>query len=509
MKDIKSKIDSLENQLQENRTTRNSQNTISETKIPVEKLPYSYSALKSFIDPETMSIHYNKHYKGYVDKLNNALSEKEDDLSLEQIVKTIERFNKNVRDNAGGAYNHSLFWKMLSPKQMSPKGFILKKIKQQFGTYAEFKKKFEAQAKSRFGSGWVWLVLTKRGSLKIMTTPNQDNPIMDVVKQGGYPLLGLDLWEHAYYLKYRNKRDEYIKNFWKVVNWDYVEDVLQQQTKSNIDESVKVREFLTEAAKSEPCSTAERNMAKELFNQNRGALKLYKEAIMQILKDVYPTKYYGKNEFGPNQLSGIYNLEGKGRSIINYLNTNYSAFCVMKKDLNKYLSKTKQEVINFENKSPEEQIQEMKRMLEYINSLKFRIFSTESQTLQTIINVMGKTHEKGGKTEDIVTQKLKQKFGNTNVKRIGELGSKEDMMGVDIKVTIDGKEHTAQVKPFSQIEKEDDMLKISGTANVKKYNTDWMIFLRAGKDMIILDNANTEIRDGVYFFPENAVLYQF
>lgn len=509
MKDIKTKIDSLENQLKENRTTRESQKSISESNIPVEKLPYSYSSLKSFIDPETMNIHYNKHYKGYIDKLNQALSEKDSELSLEQIVRTIERFNKVIRDNAGGAYNHSLFWKMLSPKPMSPRGFILKKIKQNFGSFSQFKKKFEDQAKSRFGSGWVWLILTKRGTLKIMTTPNQDNPLMDVVKQGGHPLLGLDLWEHAYYLKYRNKRDEYIKNFWKVVNWDFVEEVLQKQTKDNLEESVKVREFLTESAKSEPCSSSEKNLAKELFNQNRSVLKLYKEAIMQILKDVYPSKYYNKGEFAPNQLSGIYNLETKGRSVINYLNTNYSAFCVLKKDLNKYLSKVGEPVIDFQNKNFEEQVQEMKRMLEYINSLKFRIFSTDSQTLQTIINVMGKTQEKGGKTEDIVTQKLKNKFGETNVKRIGELGSKEDMMGVDIKVLVDGKEFTGQVKPFSQIEKVDNSLRITGTANVKKYNTDWMIFLRAGKDMIIFDNKNTEIKDGVYYFPENSVLYQF
>ena len=142
MKDIKTKIDSLENQLKENRTTRDSQKSISESNIPVEKLPYSYSSLKSFIDPETMNIHYNKHYKGYIDKLNQALSEKDSELSLEQIVRTIERFNKVIRDNAGGAYNHSLFWKMLSPKPMSPRGFILKKIKQNFGSFSQFKKKF-------------------------------------------------------------------------------------------------------------------------------------------------------------------------------------------------------------------------------------------------------------------------------------------------------------------------------------------------------------------------------
>ena len=119
MKDLRTKIDSLENQLQENKKNRDSQNLLTESQIKAEKLPYSYSSLKSFIDPETMDIHYNKHYKGYIDKLNNALSDKESEMSLEQIVKTIERFNKTIRDNAGGAYNHSLFWKMLSPKPMT------------------------------------------------------------------------------------------------------------------------------------------------------------------------------------------------------------------------------------------------------------------------------------------------------------------------------------------------------------------------------------------------------
>ena len=210
MRNIKNKI-----QLLEERIRQNEEQLHEAKKIRAEKLPYGYSALRQFIDPETMNIHYNKHYKGYISKLNDALEGKNyGDLSLEEIIKTIERFSKSVRDNAGGAYNHAIFWKMLSPTEMEPKEEILKKINSSFGSLLAFKKKFEEYAKKRFGSGWVWLVLTKRGTLKIMTTANQDNPLMNVVKQGGHPLLGLDLWEHAYYLKYRNKRDEYIKNFW-------------------------------------------------------------------------------------------------------------------------------------------------------------------------------------------------------------------------------------------------------------------------------------------------------
>ena len=191
-------------------------------KIGIEKLPYSYSSLSRFIDSKTMNVHYNKHYKGYVDKLNKALKDKKEDLDLEEIIKTINNYDDNVRNNAGGAFNHALFWKMLSPKKQIPKGEIYEKIKKDFGNIKNLKDEFNQAAKDRFGSGWAWLYLSKDGKLKIMSTPNQDNPLMNVVKKGGFPLLGLDVWEHAYYLKYQNKRDEYINNFWNVVNWEFV-----------------------------------------------------------------------------------------------------------------------------------------------------------------------------------------------------------------------------------------------------------------------------------------------
>jgi Fe-Mn family superoxide dismutase len=183
-------------------------------KIGIDKLPYSYSSLQRFIDPKTMNIHYNKHYKGYVEKLNNAIENiKGSDLNLEDIVKGISKFNKTVRNNAGGAFNHALFWKMLSPKKQNINGPIKEKIIKDFGSYEDFKKEFIDKSKSNFGSGWCWLVLNKNEKLKIVITPNQDNPLMNVVKDGGCPLLGLDLWEHAYYLKYQNKRDDYVDNF--------------------------------------------------------------------------------------------------------------------------------------------------------------------------------------------------------------------------------------------------------------------------------------------------------
>ena len=207
-------------------------------KIGIDKLPYAYSAMKQFVDPETMNIHYNKHYKGYVKKLNDQLKNKKYKyIDLEQIIKSISRYDDKVRNNAGGAFNHALFWKMLSPKKQNPKGEIFEKIKNDYGNIKKLKDEFNDIAKQRFGSGWVWLVLTKNNKLKIMSTPNQDNPLMNVVKSGGYPLLGLDLWEHAYYLKYRNKRDEYIKKFWNHINWDFVNDLFVSKTKKTLKES--------------------------------------------------------------------------------------------------------------------------------------------------------------------------------------------------------------------------------------------------------------------------------
>lgn len=207
--------------------------------IGVEKLPYSYSSLSRFIDTKTMNVHYKKHYKGYVDKLNKALKDKDGDMTLEEIIRSISKFDNVVRNNAGGAFNHALFWKMLSPKKQRPHGEVYEKIKKDFGNIKKMKDEFNQAAKDRFGSGWSWLYLTKEGKLKIMSLPNQDNPLMNIVKKGGYPILGLDVWEHAYYLKYQNKRDEYIQKFWDVVNWDFVNQLYlsKVKTKKKLNES--------------------------------------------------------------------------------------------------------------------------------------------------------------------------------------------------------------------------------------------------------------------------------
>lgn len=243
MKNLINRMHLIEDVLTENKKNENKKFFLSEMKkIGIEKLPYSYTSLKSFIDPETMDVHYNKHYRGYVEKLNLSLQKRKlGDLELEDIIRTISKYSKSVRDNAGGAFNHALFWKMLSPKPVKLSSKLSEKLDKNFGSFKEFKKEFETKAKERFGSGWVWLVLTKNNTLKIMTTPNQDNPLMNIIENGGYPILGLDLWEHAYYLKYKNRRDVYIKNFWKVVNWDFVEKLydMKQETKKEEEKVLK------------------------------------------------------------------------------------------------------------------------------------------------------------------------------------------------------------------------------------------------------------------------------
>jgi Fe-Mn family superoxide dismutase len=234
-KKLNEKINLIESELKINSFLNES--IIKEIKnISIEKLPYEYDSLETFADSETMTTHYNKHYKGYVNKLNDELGKvKGKDLDLEQIIRKISKFNTKVRNNGGGAFNHALFWKMLSPIKQKIEDPIKSKIEKTFGSIDKFKEKFEEAAKNRFGSGWVWLILTDKNTLKIVTTANQDNPLMDTEKEKGYPLLGLDVWEHAYYLKYKNKRNNYVSNFWKVVNWGFVND--QYTTRLEINKS--------------------------------------------------------------------------------------------------------------------------------------------------------------------------------------------------------------------------------------------------------------------------------
>jgi Fe-Mn family superoxide dismutase len=186
-------------------------------------LPYDYNALEPHIDARTMEIHHTKHHAGYTKKLNNAIEGSSlSGKSIEDILKNVSKESTAVRNNGGGFYNHDLFWKIMSPNGGgNPSGDLGDAINSSFGSFDQFKDEFSNAASGRFGSGWAWLVVNN-GSLEVGSTPNQDNPLMDVSQLSGTPILGIDVWEHAYYLKYQNERGTYISNWWNLINWDEV-----------------------------------------------------------------------------------------------------------------------------------------------------------------------------------------------------------------------------------------------------------------------------------------------
>jgi superoxide dismutase, Fe-Mn family len=188
-------------------------------------LSYGYDALEPYIDKATMEVHYSKHHATYVTNLNNALKGTEwEKKSIGELFTNMSHCPVAIRNNSGGVYNHSLFWKMMKANGGGePTGKLLQDINKTFGSVKQFKDEFETAAKTRFGSGWAWLSVDDNGKLFISSTPNQDNPLMDIADKKGKPILCLDVWEHAYYLKYQNKRADYIAAFWNVINWNEVQ----------------------------------------------------------------------------------------------------------------------------------------------------------------------------------------------------------------------------------------------------------------------------------------------
>ncbi|MFL5754375.1 MAG: superoxide dismutase [Bacteroidia bacterium] len=202
-------------------------------KYTLPALPYAYDALEPFIDKQTMELHHGKHHQAYVDNMNKALESVDKKLlespySFENIFKACSKLPAPLRNNAGGHYNHSLFWQLMKPNPKGeanvPSGKIAESINSSFGSFEEFKKQFSEAGTKRFGSGWAWLYAENK-KLKIGSTPNQDNPLMDNAEIKGTPLLALDVWEHAYYLKYQNKRADYVSSWWNLVNWDKVNEL--------------------------------------------------------------------------------------------------------------------------------------------------------------------------------------------------------------------------------------------------------------------------------------------
>jgi hypothetical protein len=245
-----------------------------------------------------------------------------------------------------------------------------------------------------------------------------------------------------------------------------------------------------------------------LFNNNPTVKNLFKNSINQILKEVFHQYYYEKDKYSPGESYGIYDLEMPGRSVINKLNTNYSAFSVLLRDVNKVLSASQQPIIKFKSQTTQGQISEVKRLNQFIYEYKNRIFHSNSSTFQTIMFVLGQTHAWGQQREDNTIVLLKKQFGEKNVKPIGKLGSSQDMIGgIDTIIEIDGTPINAQIKPFTHLITEDNVTHVMGAGNVKKYKTDWLIFSKNNKEILVFNNNNSKIVKGNFVFPEEDLIY--
>ena len=437
-KGIQGKINLVNEQIIINEKKTIEENLLVEMKkIGIEKLPYSYSSLSRFIDSKTMNVHYNKHYKGYVDKLNKSLKNIDGDMDLEEIVRSISKFDNKVRNNAGGSFNHALFWKMLSPKKQIPKGKILKKIKEDFGNIKKMKDEFNEAAKDRFGSGWAWLYIAKDGKLKIMSTPNQDNPLMNIVKKGGFPILGLDVWEHAYYLKYQNKRDEYINNFWNVVNWEFVEELYNLHTKKkNIKESVDKKENINEISTTFAFPYTPKKLRELIHSQYVGCYgKQYKNGCLGKIETKKCNTEVGVlgGEYAEKKFGGTSQW-----SIINRFDTN---------------SKVKKEIYNIWL----EETEGLSDFKTWIKDRAFDLFSNEGMYLDRLSEPNIGTIEIGKENESYAKNIIRQIYNlNPDEEGItyelyehcsGDINDRKK--GQDIVLKIKGKETIYfQVKPF-------------------------------------------------------------
>lgn len=451
-------------------------------KIGIDKLPYSYSSLQRFIDSKTMNIHYNKHYKGYVDKLNKSL--KNNDLDLEGIVKNINKFDDVVRNNAGGAFNHALFWKMLSPKKQQPKGEVLEKIKKDFGNIKKLKDEFNQNAKDRFGSGWVWLYIDKKGDLKIMSTPNQDNPLMNVIKNGGYPILGLDVWEHSYYLKYQNKRDEYINNFWDVVNWEFVNDLYLSKIKKNLKENINVKKILKENKKTLTFPLKPKQIKELINSQYKDCSEVGSD---EGCKGKIETKKCTTNEgvIGGKYSEKIYGGDSMW-SIINRFDTN---------------SKVHKEIILIWNEKTNGEVD----LGKWIKDNSYDLFSNNGQYTKRLVDINSETIIKGKENEDFSKEIIRKIYKLDPLEEgvtyelyehcSGDINDREK--GQDI-VLIIGEDEPIyfQVKPFNigSIKLYDGgergfYYKIETWNNHNKYkeeNVDVMVYVNKSTDKYIM-----------------------
>jgi Fe-Mn family superoxide dismutase len=476
-------------------------------KIGIDKLPYGYDSLTRFIDVKTMNVHYNKHYKGYVKKLNDALSKKDyGNVELEDIIKSITKYPKTIRNNGGGAYNHSLFWKMLSPEKQNINGEILNKINKEFGSYKEFKKKFEEEAIGRFGSGWAWLVLTKNNRLKIMTTPNQDNPQMNDI-DGGYPLLGLDLWEHAYYLEYQSERDQYIKKFWDVVNWEYVNEVYKSKLKSKLKESIKTTKTINENFVYNSTKDFEEGF-EILLPNGRVNPKVFKIMLPKVYPECSPkiienynlntrieTPCFGKIKTDECEtvygvIGGKYAVSQRGGigewSVINWFDGNTNVSDNILELYEKYNS-------------------EGSDLITWFFKMKYTLLGNDGKFVPKFANfIMNPQTKKGtldyGSTrESLALEILNKEYGNSNITRFCDGDVRDKYKGQDMKLTKDDISEYVQIKPTRDLYETNIDGQVKYVFKSKnKYtpqNINIFAFIDNIKNYVFFDFKNVEVKD--------------
>lgn len=256
------------------------------------------------------------------------------------------------------------------------------------------------------------------------------------------------------------------------------------------------------------CTPREVEECRLLFNNNPTVKNLFKNNINKVLKEVFHEYYKNKDEYSPGESYGIYDFEMTGRSVINKLNTNYSAFCVLLRDVNRVLKSMGQPIIYFSGLSQQQQISQVYKLNQFIYDNKNRIFQTHTATFQTIMFVLGQTHSWGQKREDNTVLILKKQFGESKVIPVGKLGSTEDMVGgIDTIIEIDGNKINAQIKPFTHLISEGKTTHVMGAGNVKRYSTDWIIFSKNNKEIIVFNNSNSKIINGNFVFPQEDLIY--
>lgn len=274
------------------------------------------------------------------------------------------------------------------------------------------------------------------------------------------------------------------------------------------DFEVELHTDFTKNTKSKKCSSTEIEKIRFMFNNNPQIKNVFKNSINTILEDVFQHNFYKKGVYNIGEMSGVYDLERPGRSVINKLNTNYNCFCILLRDINKVLLSENEQPIDFKSNDSEQQLSNVKNFVDKIDKYKKRIFNQKSSTFNTLMSVLSQTHEWGEKREERTVQLLKKRFGEDNVKSIGNLGSDKDMIGgIDCEIQIDGKLTTGQIKPFTQLIKEKDSITIIGSASVKPYKTDWLIFSKNDREIILIKNENSKIVQGNFVFPKENLKY--